>query len=88
MTEEDLFFEGQSYKPGKFKVFDYSYSFLRGGKKGGICSAWPVDWVTPGGSKIDASGVISAKLTIGKVVATLDKTSNPWSLVMTTLTKD
>ena len=83
MTEEDLFFEGQSYKPGNFKVFDYYYSFLHGGKKAGIYFTWPVDWVTPRGSKNHASGVINAKLTIGKIVATLDKTSTLWTLVIT-----
>ena len=83
MTEGDLLFDGRPYKPGNFKVFDYSYSFMRGGKKAGIYFTWPVDWITPGGSKIHASGVINAKLTIGKVVATLDKTSSPWSLILT-----
>ena len=82
MTEEDLHFEGHKFRAGDEKVFDYSYEFKNGGKKAGIYYTWPVDWTTPGGVAIRAAGVITAKLTIGRLVATLDKTSTPWSLVM------
>ena len=43
MTEEDLLFDGQPNKPGNFKVFEYSFSFMHGGKEAGIYLSWPVD---------------------------------------------
>ena len=48
----------------------------------GICFTWTVGWITPGGPKIHACGFIKADITLGKVVATLEKTSTPWSLLM------
>ena len=60
MTEEDVLFGGRPYKPGHFKVFDYSNSFMHSRKEAGIYFTWPVEWITPRGSQIQASGVIKA----------------------------
>ena len=83
LSSDDLMVDGNEFKPGDFKTFDFSYKFMTGGKTAGIYFTWPVDWISPSGAKLHASGVINGKLTIGKIVATLDKNSAPWSLVMT-----
>ena len=43
MTEEDPLFQGAEFSPGDQKVFDYTYSFMRGGSTAGINFAWPIN---------------------------------------------
>ena len=83
LSEEDLLFNGNKFQSGDSKVFPFSYRFMRGGNKAGIYFTWPVDWISPAGIKMHATGVINAKLTIGKLIASMDKTVSPWSLTMT-----
>ena len=67
---------------GSQKEFSYKAKFFRGGKNAGVDFVWPVSWINPLGTEIWGSIFIEAKLTVGKLVASLDKSSSPWSLAM------
>ena len=41
-----------------------------------------MEWKTPTGSVKFGSVAITAEMVIGKLIASLDKTATPWSLVM------
>ena len=83
LSKEDLIVDGREIRAGEQKSFSFSETFFRKGKKVGIRWAAPIDWNTPLGARIKGAVVINGKLVIGKIIASLDKTSKPWSLVLT-----
>ena len=83
LPKEDFVVDGREIRAGEQKSFSFSETFFRKGKKVGVKWAAPIYWKTPLGSTILGAVVINAKLTVGKLIASLDKTSTPWSLLMT-----
>ena len=69
-------------KAGEQKYFQFTARFNRGGSKVGYRWADGVEWKTLTGSVIFGSVAITGEIVIGKLIASLDKTSTPWSLVM------
>ena len=83
LKDSDFIVDGRQIKAGEQKTVTFSARFNKGGKKVGFRFAQGVDWTTPRGASIFGGIVITGEIIIGKLIASLDKTSTPWSLVMT-----
>ena len=83
MQENDLSFRGRTVALGDQKTLSYSKYFTKGGEKDVFQFAREIDWVFLYGLQIRRSVAIDGELAIGKLIATLDKNSAPWTLSMT-----
>ena len=82
LEKENFIVDGRELKAREQKYFQFTARFNRGGSKVGYRWVDGVEWKTPTGLVIFGSVAITGKIVIGKLIASLDKTSTPWSLVM------
>ena len=69
-------------KAGEQRYFQFTARFNRGGSKIGYRGDDGVEWKTSTDSVMFRSEAITGEIVIGKLIASLDKTSTPWSLLM------